>query len=203
MNLHERERLLKLENCRSPSASISTLAGVGRQESQEGRIGQCMSRLRRSFTRRSTRHLDRKELPRFAIDRNPDVAQQMDNFGQSLSFVQAAITMWSYDAEDFWSNVVEAAKSADALLPKRALAERAQAGGSGSRLLGLWTPERVPTLEKILGAELADPFPRQFRPEANLTNLVSTVDLLRLVLLIARPCERMLGCTHWTALRLR
>lgn len=110
---------------------------------------------------------DRKKIPRLRIPRNTDAAMQMDKFDQGLNQVETAIAVWSNDAEEYRSNAVKAAKEADALFTAKALAARAFSGGSGSRLLGLRMPTKVPILEEILQTDRGEALPGHVEREGH------------------------------------
>lgn len=83
-----------------------------------------------------------------------------------LNPMKTSIATWSSDSEEYWVQTVRMAKEAHGTFSRKTPAERALAGGSECRLLGIRMPEKVPTLEKHLRTELMDAIPDHLYREA-------------------------------------
>jgi len=152
-------------------------------------VGQAQSGDRDYAQRDPELRRDRENLPKLQLEKGLDPTTQMDRFDRWLNMTMTAIATWSTDAEIYWMNVVKATKDAYAEWASLTPAERASAGGSASRLLGLRMPTNVPLIEKVLRAELMKVLPSTITREASLRGVVNCIDVLTIAMQLLLPSE--------------
>lgn len=134
---------------------------------------------------------DRSSLPKLRIQKYADAALLTEQCDQCLNHMQTTIATCSSDAEEHWAQAVAWAKEAHV-----SPAERAPARGLSCKLLDLKMPERVPTFEKQLRAELTGVIPARLYRGATARGCINATDMRTPVMYAALPCEAQWSCPH-------